>query len=345
MARKPPKTAPPGFTFGNAVHLVQGSSAGGTLRQSGARFVVPVRDWLVYGPSSSNPIEHRTLRTTFWSEVLGPDSSESQNAPIAADELEAIGKAFPSGLPLVLWSGENWGERLFLWWALDALSRSSLAHQPLWLASPLLIPDWDFLERMGCYLPDQMKVMFGRAQRLGPGSVKAASARWRHFCASTPRGLSELAAPEEPWLKVSADYHRLFPRVSGNALRISEFDEALLTAFSSRAWRVPLALVSPDRLTKHPVLLNHGDLLPRRRLDEWTEPRPVPVLVRRATGVEHGWKNYEYRLTPHGVRVLKHGLGSNAWAPPIAMGGHAAYDTKRPWAVRQTRGAQGLRPL
>ena len=63
-----------------------------------------------------------------------------------------------------------------------------LADRPLWLASPLCIPERDFLESIGCYNPDQMKLMFGHAHGLGPGVVKAAVGRWRRFCEATPRG-------------------------------------------------------------------------------------------------------------------------------------------------------------
>ncbi len=174
MPRKPSKSLPPRFAIADAVHLIRGDSPGGTLRQARARFIVSVRDTLAYGGASFDPVEHRRLRSAFWAEVSAPNSSESENAPLAADELEAAVRACPPNLPLVLWSGENWSDRLFLWWALDALSRMGLADRPLWLASPLCIPEWDFLESMGCYNPDQMKLMFGHAQGLGPGVVKAA---------------------------------------------------------------------------------------------------------------------------------------------------------------------------
>ncbi len=342
MARVPAKALQSSFPFADAIHLIRGSSSGGTARQAGMRFVVAGRDTLAIGPSSSEPVEHGKLRAAFW-------GAAERGSLFSTAALHAAVRACPSHLPLVLWSGENWSDRLFLWWALDALSRSTLAHRPLWLASPLLMPGWNFLDSMGCYNPDQVKMMFGRARRLGPGAVKAASARWKHFCASTPRGLSKLATPEEPWLKINADYYRFFPSAKGRVLCISEFDEVVLSGFSRTSWRRPLEIISSGILRKHPVLFNHGDMLPLRRLEDWTMPRPLPALVRRATGAEapsnrSDWVRYEYRLTAHGVHVLKHGLGSISWAPLISMGGHAAYDPKRPWVVRETRGGWKLRP-
>jgi Domain of unknown function (DUF1835) len=345
MASKFAEIEPPPFAIADAVHLIRGSSAGGTLRQSGARFVIAAPDSLAYGPSSFDPVEHWGLRSAFWNEVSGSSSLEPEKAPIAAAELQAAVQAFPSGLPIVLWSGENWNDRLFLWWALDALSRTSLALRTIWLASPLCIHEWDFLESMGCYRPDQITEMFGRAHRFGPKTVKAASARWRLFCATTPRGLADIATTREPWFGLSTDYLRFFPRAISKALCVSEFDEVVLSGFSPKAWRRPLSLLSPERLTQHPVLLNHGDLLPLLRLDAWTVPRPLPVLLRRETGNERIYTRYEYRLTAHGARVLKHGLGNVAWAPPLSMGGHVAYDAKNPWVVRQMAAGWKLHSL
>ena len=138
---------------------------------------------------------------------------------------------------------------------------------------------------------------------------------------------------------------RFFPRTIGKTLRVSEFDEALLSGFSRKSWRRPLALFSAERVRKHRVLLNHGDFLPLLRLDAWAMPRPLPVLLRRETGEEREYTRYEYQLTGLGVRVLSQGLGSIGWGPPLAMGGHAAYDSNRPWVARENRGGWTLRPL
>jgi hypothetical protein len=268
-----------------------------------------------------------------------------ENAPTTAHEVESAGRAFPSGLPVVVWSGENWSDRLFLWWALDALARTGLADPPLWLASPICVPGWDFLESMGCYNPEQMKVMFGHAQGLGPGLVEAALGRWRRFCEKTPRGLAALRTSRRPWLNVSTDYFRFFPRAIGKTLTLSEFDAAVLSAFSPTSWRPPLELFTSERLREHRFLLNHGDLLPLLRLEAWTTSSPLPVLRRRPTGEDRGYRRDEYQLTGHGVRVLNEGLGSIGWGPPLAMGGHAAYDAEQPWVVRKTRGDWKLRPI
>jgi Domain of unknown function (DUF1835) len=117
MARKLASTEAPQFAFSDAVHLIRGDSPAGSVRQAGARFIVPVLDMLAYGPASFDPAQHRHVRRAFWNEVSEPNTSEPDYAPIAADELDAAVRAFPSGLPLVFWSGENWGDRLFLWWA------------------------------------------------------------------------------------------------------------------------------------------------------------------------------------------------------------------------------------
>ena len=181
--------------------------------------------------------------------------------------------------------------------------------------------------------------MFGHARRLGPGVIKAAIGRWRRFCEQTPKGLAELKMSRQPWLRVSADYFRFFPRRIGKTLSVSEFDAAVLSPFSSNSWRPPLELFTSERLRGHRFLLNHGDLLPLLRLDAWTTSWPLPVLRRRPTGDERGYRRHEYQLTGHGIRVLREGLGSIGWGPPLAMGGHAAYDTERPWVTRETRGA------
>jgi hypothetical protein len=345
MPEKSSKSLPPKFPIADAVHLILGDSPGGTLRQAGARFTVSVRDTLAYGPSSFDPAEHRRLRYGFWTEEGGLDSSDLGNVPIAAPEVDPAVRAFPSGLPLVVWSGENWSDRLFLWWVLDAVSRTRLADRPLWLASPLCVPEWNFLESMGCYNADQMKLMFRHGQVLGPGAVKAAVGRWRRFCEGTPKGLAELGTPRQPWLAVSTDYLRFFPTGLGKTVRLSEFDAALLGGFSPHSWRRPLDLFSSERMRKHPVLLNHGDFLPLLRLEAWTHSGPLPVLIRRETGEEREYTRYEYQLTGHGVRVLNEGLGRISWGPPLEMGGHAAYATKRPWVARETQEGWRLRPL
>jgi hypothetical protein len=228
---------------------------------------------------------------------------------------------------------------------LDALSLTGVADRLVWLASPLFVPGWDFLESMACYNPDQMKLMFGHVRALGPGLIKTARGRWRRFCEETPKGLATLRTPRQPWLRVSTDYFRFFPRVIEKRLHVSEFDAVVLSGFSPNSWRPPLELFTSERLRKHPVLLNHGDLLPLLRLDAWTTSRPLPVLLRRPTGDERGYRRYEYQLTGHGVRVLDEGLGSIGWGPSLAMGGHAVYDPTRPWVARKTRDGWKLRPL
>lgn len=62
MAHKLAKRPPPSFSFAEAIHLIRGSSSGGSLRQAGAPFVVPIRDTLSYGPSSSEPAEGLSSR-------------------------------------------------------------------------------------------------------------------------------------------------------------------------------------------------------------------------------------------------------------------------------------------
>ena len=134
---------------------------------------------------------------------------------------------------------------------------------------------------------------------------------------------------------MSTDYFRFFPSTIGKALRVSEFDAVVLSGFSPKSWRRLLALFSSERLRKHPVLLNHGDLLPLLRLDAWAMPRPLPVLLRHETGEERAYTRYECQLTGHGVRVLSQGFGSIGWGPP----------PNRPWVARETRDGWKLRPV
>jgi hypothetical protein len=338
-----PLQGPP-FDISDAIHVASGSADAGTVRQAGGRRVLYSRDYRPYGPSSFNPAQHRRVRMSFWREVSPADALDPAGIVSASDLNRAL-NAFPPEYPIVFWSGEGWGDRLFLWWALDAISRRSHAGRGLWLASPNTRPGSKPLTSIFLCSPDGAVRLFGTARRLTFQNVRAAAVRWQHYCQRTPQRLADLQPSTHSWLNVMRDYVTFFPRAIRNRLLVSEFDEAILGGLSTTTSSTPLELlVSKRPIAVRELVLNHGDLLPLLRLEDWTNSNPLPILVRRETGQEREWTRHAYRLTSHGAHVLEHGLAKVDWAPPLRMGGHAAYDPVHPWVARRTGGRWRLHP-
>jgi Domain of unknown function (DUF1835) len=335
------RSGDPPFPIADAIHLTVGSSAAGTIRAAGGRFVVFCHDNHAYGASSANPEQHRRLRTTHWKQVGEQVASRDI---ISAEDLHRALKGFAQESPLAIWAGARWTERLFLWWALDALDRVVRARS-VWLATPYTIPGLTFLDSIACYDPSQLQQMFTRAQRLSHRAVKLGASRWRSFCGPTPRALAKPRAAKNFWIRIMPDYVAFFPRLEGRRLYISEFDEAILAPFAAKACLRPLdVLLSKRPAAVGELVMNHGDLLPRLRLAAWTMSKPLPALRRRETSEQRDWTRHVYQLTQHGMRVLDEGLGHIDWAPRLEMGGHAAYDPVRPWVARRRAGKWSLHP-
>src|SRR4051812_38885358 len=179
-----------GPSLDEAVHIVHGASALTKRKES----VLTVMDNLAYGPAANDPGRHLELRRGFWRafEKSFPIPPGQRRHPsqvnrwiIPAAEVTHFVKR-RRGRPIVVWVGNGWMERLFLWWTCDSLVRSSVGDSAVWLATPSNESD----TRINIFpLPDLAR-FFSAAKPFRRGWLKTGQRMWRAYAASVPRGMA-----------------------------------------------------------------------------------------------------------------------------------------------------------
>jgi hypothetical protein len=168
--------------------------------------------------------------------------------------------------------------------------------------------------------------------RLWDQYVDADPSRFVRSCTRGTPGFPELAPL---WTFLSA----FFPRRTGDgALRLSRFDELLLTVLSDE-WLTPVKVyVDSSQAGEELSHYFHttGDLFTGDRLAQWA--RHGSGAVERAPGPKppgHPMLSSVYRLTEAGRRLRDEGLQQLSDAPPLPIAGIEAYAPSSPWVLAE----------
>jgi hypothetical protein len=168
---------------------------------------------------------------------------------------------------------------------------------------------------------------------LTSSEVLEGSNLWTHFVARDPAkflgGGSGVVANVDALFTF---YRELFPRRRSGVLRLSRFDDLLLSA--ARESLVPTDVVvgrSAEFVMLRRWLSCVGDVFIARRLREWSEhPRGAPALVASSMDASGSMFRVRYGLTASGRSMLEDRLQKLGDAPLLRVGGTAAYDPAWP---------------
>jgi hypothetical protein len=336
----------------DAVHICSGSATAGCLSHLGAKRILFHGDALAYGPCSSGGAAHGRMRLRFWKGFqrdLGLRPNRRTVAVVSRVEL-ARGLRAHRGLPIVVWAGYSWNERLFLWWVADALARRKAGGDDVWLvvsgerdaaADPLAAS-------LGAWNPEDLLSLLGSARPFARSLVRAGARMWAAFTRKNPRDMEAWRSRGGPWPMgpILAEYASLFPRLQSEGskarLRLSELDQYLGGSIPIEGWSRPLDLIkrSDSRDGYLSFMASFGDLIIPRRLRQLATNGLL--LQSRPLEGKGPFTNVGYRLTAFGEEVVAQGLRSVTDVPPIYVGGCIAYDLKKTWAVARRGSNWGI---
>ncbi|WP_437930246.1 hypothetical protein WMF37_13770 [Sorangium sp. So ce291] len=331
------------------------------LLQLGALNVVRASDCLLIGPSRRDAMEHARTREAWFS--LSEEPSDTDESGEKWDRLYASDVRWD--LPVAVWASSNLSERVNLWrtcsWLRCLGIPSSdvlvLEFDPVPPARPRSHeqttrpfdcstsvsdhPDSVLLERLDRARPWPPE-RYDRAVRLWGSYVDENPLPFVESCAQGVADFPELAPL---WALLSCFFPR---RTTSGALRLSRFDELILTILSAE-WQTPLAVAvheSQARMDLWDLLSCTGDLFLVDRLDQWAS-HALSGAVERAPGPKPPGSGYPmlskvYRLTEHGARLRDRGLEQLADAPSLSMAGIEAYSTSAPWVLLEDGGLARL---
>jgi hypothetical protein len=306
----------------------------------GATNIVRACHRLVITPGHSKAKEHTPVRRAWWHSATFKKWDHLYSLDVRWE------------MPVVLWVSTSIVERVDLWrtcsWLrhlgvatrdvlileFDKVPSGSIPEEPpppfdhRWSVPDH--PDDVLLERLRTARP-WPRARYDRAVRLWDQYVDADPSRFVRSCTQGAPGFPELAPL---WTFLSA----FFPRRTGDgALRLSRFDELLLTILSGE-WLTPLNVYvhksqAGDELLQW--LSATGDLFLADRLAQWA--RHGSRAVEREAGPRRDVKMMSsvYRLTEAGRRLRDEGLQQLSDAPPLPIAGIEAYAPSSPWVLAE----------
>jgi hypothetical protein len=309
------------------VHISHGHIFDRALQQGEAVVLCP--DNLSCGPCSTDQGAHANARSEYWG--IHAVRPRGVTVAVAASELKnAVGSAHARNV--VLWADNSYAGRLFVWWALDALfdqiDTSALR------VSAVIVGDRLAFRGPGKAGANDKRVptQIDRELALVARSV------WRSFASGQ---INEIGAAyccgnrrEKNVLGVGGTLgvmKKLFPRVAGDVLQLSQMDRNLLQPFARVTWRRPVDVLT--KIERSAVYLTHETIL--ERLAKWASADLTTRIldVRCDETATSRWGRFAYCLTNAGKQVLANGLQSLRHAPPLHVGGTVAYSPTGSWVV------------
>ncbi|WP_441290244.1 hypothetical protein ACSRUE_06390 [Sorangium sp. KYC3313] len=335
----------------DATHVAFDPPTADRLVRLGATNVVRASDCLVIGPSRRDAAEHNRLRETWLS--LSEPHSDRDDPGEKWDRLYSPDVRWE--LPVVLWVSVSLHERVNLWRACSWLRHIGIACSDVIVAElefvygtrtsppePPIVPrfncsasvadhlDEALLDRLDESRPWPVE-RYDRAVRLWESYADEDPLAFVESCMAGVEGFPELAPL---WELLSCFFPR---RTTEGALRLSRFDELILTILSAEDYKTDVSVFcdrSQSGLDLRGILSCTGDLFLEDRLSQWARhassafveraPRPNPDEV---------MKSFVYRLTERGIRLRDEGLEQLTDAPGLPVAGTEAYAPSSPWSL------------
>ncbi|WP_437591088.1 hypothetical protein [Sorangium sp. So ce1000] len=164
------------------------------------------------------------------------------------------------------------------------------------------------------------------------------------FVESCARGVEGFPELGPLWELLS----RFFPRRSPEGtLRLSRFDELILSILSAEEWQTPVRVFCNRTqlgLDLRDLGSCTGDLFVEDRLAQWAK-HGSSAAVERAPGPKppgHRMLSNVYRLTDHGQRLRDVGLDRPTDAPSLPIAGIDGYSASAPWVLLEDGGLARL---
>ncbi len=322
-----------------ATHVVFESIAIARLSRLGATHVVRANDSLLIGPAHHDPVEHERIRRRWWEVQEG-----EQVDLLACPEVEWRP-------PIVVWVPSCMDRKLNLWRTCKRLRQLRIAARDVRVIELAPVPPlgpregpeppFECGESVGHQSDDALLRSFARAQPLSRQRYERFANLWDRFAAPDLRpfvraclrgveGFSELAPL---WRYLSCFVPRRTPH---GVLRMSRFDELLLTALSDSP-QTPLAVfVQRSAVGEELRQLGSctGDLFFPRRLHHWAQHGSM-LAVERAPGPtpDNPMKAAIYRIKEHGRELRDKGLDQITDGPELPVAGMTVYSPAAPWVL------------
>ena len=321
--------------FTSATHVTLETLTTERLSALGATNVVRASDCLIIGPNRRDALEHARARQAWW------NSSEEW------DRLYSPEVRWET--PVVVWVSASIVQRVNLWRICSWLGHVGIATRDVLILEFDALPRPEFPEEpfpsFECTAsvadhPDEVLLQqFARARPFSTARFDRAVSLWNKYtdenpsafvrrCRSGVKGFPELAPL---WTFLSC----LFPRrTPERALRLSRFDELLLTILSGE-WQMPVAVFahkSQAGVELRQLLSCTGDGFLPDRLDQWAAHGSI-LAVERAAGPrspDNPMLSSVYRLTERGFQLREAGLKQLTDAPALPVGGTEAYASGAP---------------
>ncbi|WP_437953219.1 hypothetical protein WME98_22895 [Sorangium sp. So ce296] len=344
----------PPVTLLDATHVTFDTPAAERLVQLGATNIVRAHEHLIIGPCRPGAAEHVRTREDW--------SSSCEECSDRGDDGEKWDQLYSPDLrwepPVVMWTTESLDDRVNLWRTCSYLRSLGIRSNDVLIVEfervhgtmkrfpePPRIPPFDctgsvahhpdevLLDRLGKARPWPVE-RYERAVRLWESYADENPLSFVESCISGVEGFPELASL---WALLSC----FFPRkTAGGALRLSRYDDLLLTILSVEEWQTPVKVIcnkSQLGLYLRDLMSCTGDLFLGDRLAQWAK-HDVSAAVERAPGPKPPNAGYPllstvYRLTERGERLRDEGLDELTDAPSLPIAGTEAYSASAPWVL------------
>jgi hypothetical protein len=312
-----------------AVHVVPGDSAAGSLACCGVEHLIVLGDRPFPGPCDPDPATHlekrRAYLRTFMDYDPGGDSEGVRDrlcllaaGLLGAEELAGRLGSYVPVRPVVLWTTSTWADRLIFWRVLDALERAGSDCAGFWAAEPGL-PRGHRRENyhpppmLGSFHTEEHQAAFEHSRPLGTRVLRAGATMWRKFASVSPLEFDAARRKGSPVFPdlglVSEVWGAYFPRLVGrDRLMLSLADQALLEALRPDRWLCPLDVIRGERMANLELIdCFVGEHFLDRRLREWAAHPGRPAVLARAEPGGGRYMDASYRLTRHGERLREWG--------------------------------------
>jgi hypothetical protein len=343
--------------FDSVTHIAPAAIAG-DLVGLGAEKVVEYPDLLTHGPVARKPKRHRKARLDYWRALF--ETIVADDGAMIDEAMESLERGYLSTEQLgsaaahlagegriVIWSTPAFEDRLFLWFAFEALVEEGVGADQIATAEPrveLVVEegaDVGFASLRTLQI-DELAVGFDDLFYPEPIYVEAGANLWETFSSKSPRQFA-LSIPHTtkffPQIAVFAEeYGRLFPVVSGQGaerIGLSELDAALLGRLDTDQWRKGSDILDDEILERYGFL---DDIVLLGRIGAWSQCEPEKTYV-EANPVPEAevFDQHEYRLTTRGEELVEEGFEAGRRLPIFYVGDSRLYAGKKPW-VRVVEG-------
>jgi hypothetical protein len=220
------------------LHITDGESVAGTLRESGLPGEVAIYGDLMYegpAPAGLTPEAWRESRALFLAGFIRPTLEEARQYLKACDDALA---AFPGHEEVLIWMDHGLSRQLILIKVLDWFSRQDLGAVKLSLICPGNFPDLDRFAGLGQLTAGQLVSLSDTRLQVTDAHFDTARDAWNAFTSPDPTAIERFIATDTsapPFIAAAFRRHlEQFPSLDGG---LSRTERQALTILCERGLR------------------------------------------------------------------------------------------------------------